>query len=202
MIVTELAIKSPEKGDIKGMCTVCGKDTIEGKENPFSGTFTGYSYLTHGNCTCPHCYAFFKNPNFRKKSWIATNQGTNFIKKNECKNFILSPPKPPFFLYITKSHKRQGWLSALKYISYSKDKFYISTDWIGHFLADKNKANIMIKLIEELRRNKIMKKSLTSGVYTMKETRLSIENNYHDLIKKSKEYTKQQLWEVLVYVAE
>ncbi len=54
-MLTYLCIKNPPVGDIEGTCCVCGKETLQGMPKPFSDSFTGYSYLTHGNCAYLDC---------------------------------------------------------------------------------------------------------------------------------------------------
>ncbi len=201
-MITELCIKKPVEGNIQGICCICGKETGKGHKVPFSDSFTGYSFLIHGDCACPHCWTFFKTRDFRFKSWVANSDGVRFLKRLDIRVVILFPPEPPFFLYITQSGQRQGWLSALKLINYSRDTFIISTDWAGHFMADREIAFAMDILIWRLREKKISKTALRTGGYTMKQTRLAIEGGWHDLIETARGYMKTPLWEVMVYVAE
>lgn len=198
----DLCIKSPKPGQKTGVCCVCGKNTDNGYDIPFSDNFTGYSFLTHGDCACPHCYTFFKTPEFRRYSWVATTDEVRFLKRSEIGNIILNPPKPPFFLYITQTGQRQGWLSAFKFISYSEERFFIATDWVGTIFADINNIRNMYKLIRVLREMKVSKTALRTGEYTMFQYRDAIEKGYDNLIDDTKKHIKDPLWEVMIYVAD
>lgn len=201
-MLTRLCITNPPHGTKKGQCCVCGAITDKGFRAEFSNNFTGYSYLTHGDCLCPHCYAFFKDQNFRRKSWIATSHTVSFLTRTECRDVILNPPEPPFYLYITQTGQRQGWLSALKHISYSRDNFFIVTDWVGFFIANRDTAEQMDRLITALREKKVSKTALKTGEYSMHQYRLAIQEGYSLLIEQAKRYVKDPLWEVMVYVAD
>lgn len=63
-MITYLCAKEPQAGTLSGSCVVCGVQTETGHELPFSDSFTGYSFLIHGNCTCSHCFAFFRDQSF------------------------------------------------------------------------------------------------------------------------------------------
>lgn len=202
-MITHFCIKnSKDTGNIKGICCVCGQKTNEGHKPCFSDNFTGYSYLTHGDCMCPYCYMFFKDQSFRKKSWVATSEGVKFLKRLECKDVILNPPEPPFFLYITQTGQRQGWLSAMKLINYNKEKFYISTDWVGHFLVNMLEVNYIDSLLRILRKEKVSKTALLLGDYNLKLYRKAMEEGWDRLLGEAKNQIKNPLWEVMVYVTE
>lgn len=201
-MLTQLCVQQPIEGKHKGLCCICGCETDKGHKPSFSDNFTGYSFLTHGNCMCPYCYSFFKDQNFRRKSWLATIEKVRFLQRLECREVILNPPSPPFFIYITQTGQRQGWLSAMRFINHNQKRFYISTDWVGHFLADRDEAQKMHMMISELRAKGINKTALRTGEYTMKQVRTAIENGWHEILLNAKKQVKNPLWEVMLYVAE
>lgn len=200
--LTHFCIKEPIEGEIKGTCCVCGKDTERGHKKPFSDNFSGYSYLVFGNCVCPYCYAFFKNQNLRRKSWVVTKEGIVFLKRLDCLQYLLNLPSPPFFFYITKSGQKQGWLSALKIINYSRERFCISTDWVGHFFVDRKQAELFYELIRVLREKGASKTAIRTGEWTIFAYRKAVEGGYEKMIIEAKKYVKEPLWEVICYVAE
>lgn len=188
-------------GDKEGYCCICGDKTQNGHTISFSNNFTGYSFLAHGDCICPRCYAFFKNQDFRKKCWIATQKEILFVGRHECEKYLLSPPEPPFAIYITKSHQRQGWLSGLQYVSFSKEYFYILTDFVDVVVADLEKIKQLYSLIQELRGKKISKEQFKSGEFSMYIYKKAIQEGWDKLLTEAKKYIKKPLWEVMLYVA-
>lgn len=199
-MITHLCVKNPATGTIEGTCCVCGKETKQGFKNPFSDNFAGYSYLTHGNCTCPHCCGFFKNQDFRKRSWVATNNSVTFLKRAEILKAVLDPPAPPFAIYITQGGKRQGWLSGLKLVNYGRENFYIFTDFVDTVYTSRLQAQSMSDMISELRKNKVGKTQLITGEYAMHVYKKAIEGGWHHLIEQARTHTKKPLWEVMVYL--
>ena len=202
--IAQLCIQSPEeKGDITGSCQACGIETKEGLPPPFSDTFTGFPYLVYGNCFCPHCHAFFKNPSLRKRSWIANQkEGVIHLKRLEAREYILNPPRAPFAFYLTRAGKRQGWLSGMRSLNYNREKYQLLTDFAGNVIMEKNEVRKMNELIEKLRKNKVSKTQLLSGNYTMYTYRKAIEGDWEDLIQSAREHIKKPAWEVIVYVNE
>ncbi len=201
-MITYLCVKQPVRGNLEGICVVCGVETKEGHKNTFSEKFTAYSFLTHGNCMCPHCFTFFKDQSFRKKSWITTEKEVKFLKRLECEQYIFNPPSPPFAFYITQSGQRQGWLSGMRFVNYSNNQFYILTDFVGCILVQRKEVEEMHKLIRLLREKGISKTQLRSGEFNMHIYKKAIEGNYHNAIESIKNHIKKPLWEVMLYVAE
>lgn len=197
-----LCIKSPISGNIEGECCVCGVNTNEGHKKPFSNNFVGFSFLTLGDCVCPWCYAFFKEQSFRRKSWIATAETVVYLKRVDCLQYILTPPEPPFFIYITQSGQRQGWIDALRIVNYNRDNFYISTDWTGCFCASKDKIRVYYEIISILRSLKISKTAIRTGEYTMFQYKQILQQKYEKLLQEARKYVGEPLWEVMCYVIE
>jgi len=201
MIITHLCIREPVLGNKRGYCCICGEKTNKGHDVPFSNNFTGYSFLTHGDCVCPYCFTFFKNQNFRKKCWIATEKEVLFLKRQECEKYLLFPPDPPFAIYITQSHQRQGWLSGLQFVSFEKERFYILTDFVDVVFANLEWIKKIHFLIEKLRERKVGKEQLRAGEFSMYIYKKAIQQGWDDLLEEAKKYAKQPLWEVMLYVA-
>ena len=202
MTIPELCIKSPKPGDQKGFCCVCGKETDVGYKFSLSENFTGFSYLKFGNLLCPYCYTFMKNQNFRKRCWLVTEKEIVFLKKSECLPHILNPPEIPFAFYITKSFKKQGFLSGLQYVNFNWDRYYILTDFADIVFVELEIAKEMDSLIKFLREKKVSKNQLITGDYGMFSYKKAINGGWEDKIEKSKKYAREPLWEVLCYVEE
>jgi len=200
LTIPELCIKSPELGNEKGYCCICGKQTKIGYKFSLSDNFTGFSYLKFGNLFCPYCYTFMKNQNFRKHCWLATQDEILFLKRNEYLPYLLNPPKDPFAFYITKSFKKQGFLSGFQYVNYSQENYIVLTDFVGNVLINLNMAKKMSKLIEFLRERKVSKTQLTTGNYTMFIYKKAINEGWDKKIEETKKYIREPLWEVLCYV--
>jgi len=192
----------PTHGKLSGECVLCGRSTESGHPVEFSENFTSYNLLREGSCICGHCYTLVKNQEFRRKSFVLSKEGVRFLSRAECREVLLSPPDPPFFIYITQSGQRQGWLSAMQCVSYSKEKFWVSTDFVGHFLTNLRELKKMDELIWDLRKAGVSKNSLRSGTLSAVEYRKLFEKNLTHLWGEVREYVKTPSWEVMCYVAD
>jgi hypothetical protein len=189
------------KGEEAGTCILCGVETEEGFPVEFSSTFTAFSHLAYGNVLCPSCNAFFRNQDFRRRSWKITPCGVEFLKREQVLEFLTTEEKPiPFAVYITSTGQKQGWLQGFRYVNFSKQKFFIHTDFVGCVLAEYRQVVEFAELIKFLREKKVSKTELTSGEFSMYTYRRSIENNFELELRKAKEFVSQPLWEVMVYV--
>jgi hypothetical protein len=192
----------PTYGELAGKCLLCGRHTKNGHTAEFSEKFTSHNLLREGKCICEYCYTLLRNQEFRRKSFVLSREGVRFLSRAECREVLLSPPDPPFFVYITQTGQRQGWLSAMQCVSYSKERFWISTDFVGHFLANLRELKRMDGLISVLRNVGISKNSLRSGKPSAAEYRKLLERNMTHLLYEMQEYVRTPSWEVLCYVAD
>jgi len=190
-----------EEGDKKGECIICGKQVSNGFLFPFSDNFVGFSALKYGNVLCPKCYAFVRNQNFRKRSFVATKGKVEFLKRDEMKKKILFPPEPPFFMYLTHSHQKQGWIFDLQKVSFSREDYFLSTDFFdGAITVNRLKALAYNGLIEFLREKGISKTEIRTGNFSSKTYIKARKEGFMEKIISAKHKAGMPLWEVLVYV--
>jgi len=134
MRIMSLILKNLDIGSISRKCSLYSSHIIQSFPISYSDNFQGYPLLSgNGQCLCPPCNYFLKNQDFRKKSWVASEDGIQFLQRRGCQDIILSSPSSPFFFYITLSGQCQGWLDALQVVNYSREKFIIPTGWVGKF---------------------------------------------------------------------
>ena len=189
------------KGEAKGTCILCGAETIEGFPVEFSSTFTAFSQLAYGDVFCPKCNAFFRNQDFRRRSWILTKEQVEFAKRDRILEFLLLTEKPlPFVAYITSTGQKQGWLQGFRYVNFSKQRYFIHTDFVGCVFTEQSQLLEMSKLLRILREKKVSKTELLTGEFSMHTYRKSIEQGFEMQLREAKEYVSQPIWEVLVYV--
>jgi len=194
-------IKNIKKGNIIGRCVVCGIETKEGLHISVSENFSGWGYFYDGECFCPYCAALFADQNFRKRCWVATKNEIKFMKKAEILKYLLDLPEPPFFIYVTKGGQRQGWLSAMKYVNYSRKQFFVSCDWIEQpiWMTSIDVAK-MHKVIQELRGKKLPKTIISSADFGIYWTQKSMKEGWYKLIKYAIKQKGNPAWEVMLYV--
>ena len=201
--IAHLCIKEPIRGNKKGVCVLCGKETQYGHKSDFSDNFTGYSYLQIGSTLCEHCYTFVKNQDFRRKSWLATEEGVVFLQRKETLHYLLHPPNPPFAIYITLSGQRQGWLNGYRQgVNFNTRRYYVMTDFASLVEVEQEKAQYLYELISKLREKKVTKQELLSGMFSVSHHMQAYIEGWEDVFLEAQKYIKNPLWEVIVNVCE
>jgi CRISPR type IV-associated protein Csf1 len=181
---------APTKGNRTGKCVVCGYPTEHGHPLDFSDNFTSWSLLEQGDCICEYCYSLVRKQEYRRKSWIATLNGVRFLQRTEILPTMCNPPDPPFAMYITKSGKKQGFLHLINRVNYSKDRYVIAFDneqiWV-------NLATLceMVDIAKQARKLGFSKSDLRKPSVKRWEHR--------ELCQKIERFSKNPLWEVVVY---
>ena len=157
---------------------------------------------------CEFCYTFFKEPNYRKRSWIVSATGIEFYcseTKKTREDFlyrILNPPEYlPFYFYLSKNKKRQGWLDSICSVNFSRENFTIATDFTALCRVNIEKAKETHKLISFLREKKISKTILQTGNINMHSYKKAMEEGWCKKLEAIKKYVGMPIWEVMAYVA-
>ena len=102
---------TPEQGELEGTCCICQKHTTTGFKKKFSGTFTCADYISHGEVICPECQYLVKNSNeYRRTMFLLTEDELIKFKKKEAKEIVLNLPNKPFYIYLTKTWQKIGWI--------------------------------------------------------------------------------------------
>ena len=115
MIFSEMLCKTleitPDLGELEGDCCICQKHTTTGFKKKFSGTFTCADYISHGEVICPECQYLVKNSNeYRRTMFLLTEDELIKFKKKEAKEIVLNLPNKPFYIYLTKTWQKIGWI--------------------------------------------------------------------------------------------
>ena len=102
---------TPETGELSGECCICKKHTENGFKKKFSGNFTCADYISAGDVICPECHYLVKNSNeYRRTMFLLTENELIKFKKKEAKDIVFNLPNKPFYLYLTKTWQKIGWI--------------------------------------------------------------------------------------------
>lgn len=172
MIFSEMLCKAlditPEQGDLKGDCCICKKHTENGFKKKFSGNFTCADYISHGEVICPECQYLVKNSNeYRRTMFLLTEDELIKFKKKEAKEIVLNLPNKPFYIYLTKTWQKIGWIRMNEV--YNQDNqneinFLIDYDIVRVNLDTLTET---MEFIKQLRDLKIPKTVLETGQLEM-----------------------------------
>lgn len=190
-IVTVSKFLKPSPGTKEGKCIVCGWETKQGHPINLSNNFTAWNLLQSGNCICEYCESLIKNQDYRLHSWVATQEGVVFVKRDELLELLCNPPSPPFSIYISKSGKKQGFLLLINRVNYSREKYCIA--------FDDSLVHVDLKTVREMAQ--IAKTARLQGF--AKKDLLSVPRSFQwrerELCEKIEKYLGNPLWEVVVY---
>ena len=168
MIFSEMLCKAlditPEQGDLEGDCCICKKHTENGFKKKFSGNFTCADYISNGDVICPKCYYLVKNSNeYRRTMFLLTEKELIKFKKKEAKEIVLNLPNKPFYIYLTKTWQKIGWIRMNEV--YNTDNQSEINFLIDYDIVRTNTADLydMMDFIKQLRGLKIPKAVLETG---------------------------------------
>lgn len=209
MLFSEMLCKTldltPEQGDIEGDCCICKKHTINGFKKKFSGNFTCADYISTGEVICPECQYLVKNSNeYRRTMFLLTEDELVKFKKKEARDIVFNLPNKPFYIYLTKTWQKIGWIRMNDV--YNKDNqgdinFLVDYDIVR---VDLETLKELCDFIKKLRDIKIPKTVLETGELEMHHfNKIKFEYNKgiaRMFIKKIKEYAGNPIWDLALYL--
>jgi hypothetical protein len=161
---------TPEKGELTGTCCICGEQTTKGYHKKFKANMTCADYVSNGDIICPTCYYLMQNSDeYRRTMYLLTNNEYKPFKKAEAKNIIFNLKDEPFYLYLTKTWQKIGWIRMNQaYNTGLKNDIKIVIDYqiITCNLTD---LKTLCQQIQKLREIKLSKKTLESGFFEIYE---------------------------------
>ena len=209
MIFSEMLCKTleitPDLGELEGDCCICQKHTTTGFKKKFSGTFTCADYISHGEVICPECNYLVKNSNeYRRTMFLLTEDELIKFKKKEAKEIVLNLPNKPFYIYLTKTWQKIGWIRMNEV--YNQDNqneinFLIDYDIVRVNLDTLTET---MKFIKQLRDLKIPKTVLETGQLEMHHYRKLTSEFDNDVarsyIKMIKNNVNNPIWDLALYL--
>jgi len=196
---------TPEVGELEGECCICKKHTTTGFKKRFSGNFTCADYISTGEVICPECNYLVKNSNeYRRTMFLLTEDELIKFKKKEAKDIVCNLPNKPFYIYLTKTWQKIGWIRMNEV--YNKDNqgeinFLVDYDIVR---VDLNTLTKTMEFIKQLRDLKIPKTVLETGQLEMHHYRkLTSTFNKHiarNYIKTIQNNANNPIWDLALYL--
>ena len=196
---------TPQQGDLELHCCICQKHTTTGFKKKFSGNFTCADYISRGEVICPECNYLVKNSNeYRRTMFLLTEDELIKFKKKEAKEIVLNLPNKPFYIYLTKTWQKIGWIRMNEvYNENNKGEinFLIDYDIVRVNLDTLTET---MKFIKQLRDLKIPKTVLETGQLEMHHYRKltsEFDNNVaRNYIKMIKNNANNPIWDLALYL--
>lgn len=140
-------------------CIFCGSQEATEKI-VFPETFTAYQLLQAGDKACMRCASMFKDPKFRRNSWVM--QGDDWMRIDDVLGFLSDMPEPPFVLYLTLQKRKHGWILAVQNPVLNLERFILCVDEEKIFF-NRPEFNELISFLESLWPKKLPKVILKGG---------------------------------------
>ena len=209
MIFSEMLCKAlditPEQGDLEGDCCICKKHTENGFKKKFGGNFTCADHISNGDVICPNCYYLVKNSNeYRRTMFLLTEKELIKFKKKEAKDMVKNLPNEPFYIYLTKTWQKIGWIRMNEV--YNTDNQSEINFLIDYDIVRTNTADLydMMDFIKQLRDLKIPKAVLETGNLEMHHYRkLTAEYGNQaarKILNKVKKNANNPIWDLALYL--
>ena len=209
MIFSEMLCKTlditPEQGDLEGDCCICKKHTTTGFKKKFSGNFTCADYISNGDVICPKCYYLVKNSNeYRRTMFLLTEKELIKFKKKEAKDMVKNLPNEPFYIYLTKTWQKIGWIRMNEV--YNTDNQSEINFLIDYDIVRTNTTDLydMMDFIKQLRDLKIPKAVLETGNLEMhhyrKLTAKFGNQAARKILNKVKMNANNPIWDLALYL--
>ena len=209
MIFSEMLCKAlditPEQGDLEGDCCICKKHTENGFKKKFGSNFTCADYISNGDVICPKCYYLVKNSNeYRRTMFLLTEDELIKFKKKEAKDIVLNLPNKPFYIYLTKTWQKIGWIRMNEV--YNTDNQSEINFLIDYDIVRTNTADLydMMDFIKQLRDLKIPKAVLETGNLEMHHYRKLItefgNQAARKILNKIKMNANSPVWDLALYL--
>ena len=209
MIFSEMLCKAleitPDLGELEGTCCICKKHTENGFKKKFSGNFTCADYISNGDVICHKCYYLVKNSNeYRRTMFLLTEDELIKFKKKEAKEIVLNLPNKPFYIYLTKTWQKIGWIRMNEV--YNTDNQSEINFLIDYDIVRTNTADLydMMDFIKQLRDLKIPKVVLETGNLEMhhyrKLTAKFGNQAARKILNKVKMNANNPIWDLALYL--
>ena len=196
---------TPEQGDLEGHCCICKKYTENGFKKKFGSNFTCADYISNGDVICPKCYYLVKNSNeYRRTMFLLTEKELIKFKKKEAKDMVKNLPNEPFYIYLTKTWQKIGWIRMNEV--YNTDNQSEINFLIDYDIVRTNTADLydMMDFIKQLRDLKIPKAVLETGNLEMHHYRkLTAEYGNQaarKILNKVKMNANNPIWDLALYL--
>ena len=198
---------TPEQGELKGDCCICKKHTQNGFKKKFSGNFTCADYISDGEIICPECNYLVRNSNeYRRTMFLLTNDELIKFKKKEAKNIVLNLPDKPFYIYLTKTWQKIGWIRMNEVYNQNNQNtinFLIDYDIVR---VDLETLTDKMEFIKQLRDLKIPKTVLETGKLEMHHYRKLVsefdKNIARSYMKIINDNVNNPVWDLALYLEE
>ncbi|RLE85579.1 MAG: hypothetical protein DRJ96_07630 [Thermoprotei archaeon] len=151
-------------GRERGVCAFCQHYTEHGHRLKLPESFTDYPYLQSGDVICEYCYAFLKDPRYRRRSWLIEAGRVTFLSRREAVESILAEHEPPFAIYVATRGKRHGWIPMIYAgVNWSAgETVNVGLEGYGVLRVERRNIRVILSWAELLKKRRVPLSAITN----------------------------------------
>lgn len=111
-----------------GVCMMCAAKSDDVRPYKFGQNFTAYNELAAGDGLCPACLELVTDRTSRQKSWIIEDGKRTMLDRNDWIPIMLRDKATPFVLYLTSTHKTQGFIPLMRRPNGNNNTYVLAHD--------------------------------------------------------------------------
>lgn len=111
-----------------GTCMMCATASDTVRPYRFGTNFTAYNELSAGDGLCRTCADLISDRTSRQKSWIIENGRRTILERADWIPTMLRDKVVPFILYLTSTHKTQGFVPLMRRPNMGNRTFVLAHD--------------------------------------------------------------------------
>lgn len=115
-------------GTASGVCMMCATKSDTVRPYRFGQNFTAYNELAAGDGLCRMCAELITDKSSRQKSWIMEAGERTILDRNDWIPTITRDKATPFILYLTSSHKTQGFIPLMSRPNRNNQTYVLAHD--------------------------------------------------------------------------
>jgi len=190
----------PLKG---GSCSLCRRKLKRGEgvllvEDVIRKTFTNLDLLNpRSKYICVACAFCLRTPELRRRDFVATLDGVEFLRRDELREKLLDPVEhdgTPFVFCVGLSHKKH--LVIRSRVNLTRDLFYVQFEEQGVWVDRSRHENLLFS-IHALREAGLKKSEIETGFYN--STKLEVD--FLKLEGIVKPYRGSRIFRLLLHVS-
>jgi hypothetical protein len=174
-------------------CVFCGRSEATAPVQ-FTDTYTAYQFLQSGSKACERCANMLGDSKFRRRNFVVKDD--TFIAVESPLDFLDAPSaEPPFVLYLTRQHRKHGWVLAVQNPVLNLDRFVLIVDE-DKLVFERTRYEELRRFSESLFERKVPKKAMVSGypwASVIRKYHLS-----HEEAARLRDLQGDELWKVCV----
>lgn len=131
----------------------------------FGANFTSHNELADGDGLCAECAGLLEDRTSRQKSWIIEDGKRTILGRDDWIPTILRDKRTPFVLYLTSTHKTQGFIPLMRRPNMDNRTYVLAHDR-DVIRVDRDTIPGLLETAKRLREHRWSKAEMDGEPYT------------------------------------